>query len=247
MMIVTMGFIIALLFSAPFFFYDLDQSVMLVVASAFLAFLSLCVWVGVSINLGLKTSRTPLVTPFSVSYIETMGTIMLNFGCATVIPSWINIKSNLVRTQSVMWTTLFTSAVFYLIIGIFFALGTPRNLSHNSLQVLIQNGRPDWLCELSVVIYAYFMLLPSVPVNFIVSFQNLTQNKVMGKKSAYFVSFVLPIIICIPLQTRNYLFLFLTWTSLTFQASVNFIIPLIIFIKSVEFRISFRDRGNTFD
>lgn len=244
MMLVTLGFIIALILSSPFFFYDLDQSILLTVASAFVALVVMFVWIGLSTDAGLILDRVPLSSPFSITYVQTMGTIMLNLGCATVVPSWINIKSNLVRTQSVMWTTLVASTAFYLIIGIFFALGFPSNDSNNSLQALIQLGSPTWLCKASVAVYAYMMLLPSVPVNFIVSFQNLTQNKVMGRKSAYVVAFIVPILVCIPLQTRNYLFLFLTWSSLIFNSSVNFILPLVIYIKSVAFRRSFHDRGN---
>ncbi|KAJ3349809.1 hypothetical protein HDU91_006335 [Kappamyces sp. JEL0680] len=198
MMIFTLGLLVAMLFSIPLFFYDLDRSVSLTVGASCV---SLC-----------------------------------------VVPSWINIKSNIVHTQSVMWTTLTASSLFYLIIGIFFSLGFDSNESKNSLQALIQTGNPTLLAQITVALYAYLMLLPSVPVNCIVSSQNLIQNQIVGPRTGIFLAFVLPLFACIPLQTNNYLFLFLTWTSLIFTASVNFVIPLGLYLQCVHFRQKFKDR-----
>lgn len=144
-----------------------------------------------------------------------------------------------------MWTTLLVSSLFYVITGVFFALGFDLGASNNSLQALIQYGKPNWLCQLSVAFYAFFMLLPSVPVNSIVSYQNLVQNRVMGKRLSLLCAFVLPILCAIPLQTRNYLFQFLTWTSLIFSATTNFVIPCILYIKCAQFRKGFKDKVMT--
>ncbi|KAJ3306271.1 hypothetical protein HDV03_000191 [Kappamyces sp. JEL0829] len=242
MMIFTLGLLVAMLFSIPLFFYDLDRSVSLTVGASCLSLCVALAWVGMSIDAGLEASRMPTSTRFGIDYGQTMGTVMLNLGCATVVPSWINIKSNIVHTQSVMWTTLTASSLFYLIIGIFFSLGFDSNESKNSLQALIQTGNPTLLAQITVALYAYLMLLPSVPVNCIVSSQNLIQNQIVGPRTGIFLAFVLPLFACIPLQTNNYLFLFLTWTSLIFTASVNFVIPLGLYLQCVHFRQKFKDR-----
>lgn len=93
MMIFTLGILVALFLSIPFFFYDLDQSVTLTVGAAFLAVVAAMIWVSVSVETGLDYSRTPLATPFGITYAQTMGIVMLNLGCATVVPSWINSES----------------------------------------------------------------------------------------------------------------------------------------------------------
>ena len=196
-------------------------------------------WISASIVNGLEPSRMPVITDASSAYLETLGVVMLNLGCSTVIPSWVNIKAMHVRTQSVMWTTVSSAALFYIIIGLFFALGFESNISNNSLQALLETGKPLLITKITVAMYSYVMLLPSVPVNFAISNNNLVQNKIFGKRISGILSFVVPLFICIPLQTRNYLFIFLTWTSLTFAACANFVIPLGIYLKALEFRKEF--------
>lgn len=242
MMLFTIGFLAALVIAIPFFFYDLDKSVELTVGAAILSFAIALTWCSISAQQGLQMQRMPIATPFNVNYAATVGVVMLNLGCATVIPSWINIKSNRVQTQSVMWSTMVVSATFYVVIGIFFALGFDLNSSDNSLLALVNSGAGGALTitsQISVALYAYVMLLPSVPVNFIIAEKNLTQNQIMSRPWAIFFAFVVPILACIPLQTGNLLFVFLTWTSLTFTAFVNFILPLILYLKCVEFRQQF--------
>ena len=241
MMLFTIGLLFTLLLAIPFFYFDLDKSVYLTVAAAFMAMIVAITWVTASIQNGLDPNRMPAITPFSVNYVETMPVVMLNLGCATVIPSWINIKSNRVHSQSVLWTSLGVSSLFYVVIGIFFALGFDI-IGNNSLQALIEAAVIPPLCKVSVAFYAYFMLLPSVPVNFLISQSNLLQNNVAGKKTSIFLAFILPIIVAIPLQTGNYIFIFLSWTSIIFVSFVNFILPLFIYLECVEFRARFKNR-----
>jgi hypothetical protein len=204
-------------------------------------------WIAAATINGLELRRMPVVTSNAVSYAETVGIVMMNLGCATIIPTWVNIKAMHVRTQSVMWTTFSVTSLFYIAIGMFFALGFDTNASNNSLQALLEEGTPLLLCRITVGLYSYVMLLPSVPVNCLVSSQNLVQNKIVTKPVAIFLAFVVPILVSIPLQTRNYLFVFLKWTSLIFVACANFLMPLIVYLKCVDFRHEFnQDRVLTF-
>ena len=50
------------------------------------------------------------------------------------------------------------------------------------------------------------------------------------------MSFILPLIVVIPFQTGNSLGLFQSWTSTLFVSPSNFIIPVIIYFKCVQFR-----------
>jgi hypothetical protein len=204
-------------------------------------------WIAAASINGLEIRRMPVVTTNAISYAETMGIVMMNLGCATIIPTWVNIKAMHVRTQSVMWVTFVVTSLFYIVIGMFFALGFDTNPSNNSLQALLEEGTPLLLCRITVGLYSYVMLLPSVPVNCLVSCQNLVQNKIVKKPIAVFLAFVVPILVSVPLQTRNYLFVFLKWTSLIFVACANFLMPLIVYLKCVDFRHEFnQDRILTF-
>lgn len=249
-MVFTIGFLIALALSVPFAFVDLDSSVSVTVGASCVSLLIALQWVVASCLNGLKPGkRMPAATSFDISYGQTMGTVMLNLGCATVIPSWINIKAMKVSTQSVMWVTIAGTSMFYIIIGVFFALGFDIGSSNNSLQALLSSAdNSTFINEFSVAMYAVTMLLPGVPVNCIVSRDNLVQNKVVGKKMSVVLCYIVPLMICIPLQTRNYLFLFLTWTSLIFVSIANFIMPFMLYHKCVSFRNEFNlERSIRFD
>ncbi|KAI8902849.1 hypothetical protein BC833DRAFT_520654, partial [Globomyces pollinis-pini] len=246
-MVFTFGWLTTLVFAIPFAFYDLDSSIGLTIASFVLTCLIAIQWVSSSIFAGLNPKRMPMTTPLGITYGQTMGTIMMNLACATVVPSWINIKAKEVNTQSIMWISISATAFFYVTIGVFFALGFDIDSSNNIFVSLLEFGEPKILCKISVAIFAYFMLLPAVPVNFLVSYSNLIQNDICGPKLGTFLAFVLPCLICIPLQTGQLLQHFLLWTSLTFVACANFIFPLVLYLKCVKFREDFnRNRGILF-
>ena len=53
------------------------------------------------------------------------------------------------------------------------------------------------------------------------------------------VSFLLPLLVVIPFQTGNSLILFQSWTSTLFVSPSNFMIPVIIYFRCVEFRTKY--------
>ncbi|KAJ3315264.1 hypothetical protein HDV04_003657 [Boothiomyces sp. JEL0838] len=109
LMLFTLGLIVTIILCIPLAFVDLDSNVTVTIGAAVLTLLVLAQWMQASIVNGLDGSRMPIYTPIDISYGQTMGTIMMNLGCATVIPSWVNIKAMHVNTQSVMWLTLILS------------------------------------------------------------------------------------------------------------------------------------------
>jgi hypothetical protein len=108
--------------------------------------------------------------------------------------------------------------------------------SENILTVLLQQGVPRPLTKLTVYLFAFAMLLPAIPVNLIISRENLSQNKVVSDRIANVLCFFVPWIVCIPLQTGNWLSPFQTWTSSIFVSGSNFIIPVLIYFKCKVFR-----------
>jgi hypothetical protein len=130
-------------------------------------------------------------------------------------------------------------------------------------------GSPSSLTKVAVYLFAFVMLLPSIPVACIVSKNNLIQNKLcrngnffgvvrknsildhlmtsslshtsfLKKDVATFLSFVIPWIGSIPFLTNSYaLQQFQNWTSLLFVGASNFIVPLIIYLKCHSFRSAY--------
>lgn len=110
------------------------------------------------------------------------------------------------------------------------------NITNTVLPVIQAHGIPKVLSKLSVYMFAYVMLIPSIPVNMAISYDNLVQNKIASKPIAKFACYIVPIILCIPLQTGSILVVFQTWTSLLFVSVANFIIPALVYFQCLYFR-----------
>jgi hypothetical protein len=140
-----------------------------------------------------------------------------------------------VNVQKTVWSSIGLISFFYLVPGIILALGFATE-SDNILTVLLQQGLPRSFTKLTVYLFAFAMLLPAIPVNLIISRENLSQNKVVSDRIANLLCFFVPWLICIPLQTGNWLTPFQTWTSSIFVSCSNFIIPVLIYFKCKVFR-----------
>jgi hypothetical protein len=130
------------------------------------------------------------------------------------------------------------TTTFFVVSGTVLAAGYDLSIE-SSANVLtgIQNfGVPRILCKVTVSIFTYLMLVPAIPVNMIISHLNFTQNEIFPPMWAAFASFVVPWIVCIPLQTGHLIFDFQKWTSIIFVSTANFIIPVLIYLQCLNFR-----------
>ncbi|KAI8910259.1 hypothetical protein EDD86DRAFT_189807 [Gorgonomyces haynaldii] len=247
-MLFTYGFLITLLIAIPFAFYDLDSSATITVISFGLTVIMGLQWISAAGLNGFEWDRVPVVQPVGPTYGQVMGTVMLNLACCTVIPSWINIKNKDVPAQDVIWTSIFMTSFYYICIGFFLAMGFDIDASGNVLNAILTQGVPALLCKITVGMFSIVMLLPGIPISFLVSRNNLVQNKITSPLIATLLAFVVPFFVCIPLQTGYNLIKFQTWTSLTVVSACNFVFPFLLYFKCRSFRKAFnRDRSNCTD
>nr|KAJ3418034.1 hypothetical protein HK105_000450 [Polyrhizophydium stewartii] len=238
----TKGWIVLVLV-IPLGLVNLDDNIGVQIGAFAISLLILLQWCTSAIANGLQSSRMPLLRPLGWSYGQVVGTVMLNLAITTIVPSWINMKRKDVNAQHVVWSSLSFTTIVLVAVGIFPALGFDIGASNNILPVISSNGMPLILSEITVYMFAYVMLIPSIPVNLLISKSNLFQNKVVPENVASALSFVVPWIVSIPLQTGNWMQPFQSWTSIIFVSTSNFIIPIIIFLRCHEFRRNYnRDR-----
>jgi hypothetical protein len=220
MVFFSLGFLITLMLSMPLGLTDLDDNIKVVVGSCILGLALALQWISASIINGPQIYRLPVASPLNLSYGQVVGTVMLNLACCTVVPSLINIKSKDVNAHKLIWSSIIFTSIFYIILGVFLALGFDINpISNNILNEIIRFGKPDWLSKATVGMFSLVMLLPGIPVNIIVSKKNLIQNKVTSETVGSLLSFLVPILLSIPFQTGSALQPFQTWTSLIFVSS----------------------------
>ncbi|KAJ3152113.1 hypothetical protein HDU86_005958 [Geranomyces michiganensis] len=229
------GILLVAILSVPLGIVNLDDNIIAQVIAFWLSVAIGIQWIGASFYEGLKPARVPA---FGTSFTTVVGTIMLNLAFTTVVPSWVNIKKRDVNTQGVVWSAVGIAVTFYMLVGLFPALGFNLDASGSILPALMRAGK---LNKGTAYMFSLVMLLPSIPVNFIVAQNNLVQNKVVGKRAGIFLAHVLPWFLCIPLQTGQKMQAFISWTSLIFVSTANFIIPILIYIKCLRFRREYNE------
>lgn len=72
------------------------------------------------------------------------------------------------------------------------------------------------------------MLMPNIPINILVSLNNLESSRTWGIISCI----IAPWIIAIPLQTGTWINPFRNWTALLFVSTTNFVVPVLVYLAS---------------
>ncbi|KAJ3325184.1 hypothetical protein HDV06_004974 [Boothiomyces sp. JEL0866] len=248
-MIFTVGLFVVFVLVVPLGLTNLDDNVGIQYGSFIFSILMIIQWCQASVTTGIHPENVKHFRPMGSQYPAVIGTIMLNMAVTTVIPSWINIKRRSVNVQEAVWTGLIFIFVVYFLSGIIstyilnvVAMGfdnIPAN--SNILVILSSNGVPHLLTKFTVYMFSFVMLIPSVPVNIIISRDNLVSNGVLSKRAALFLTFVLPWLISTLLISGIYIQDFQTWTSFLFISPGNYIIPVIIFFQCLKFRKAYNE------
>ncbi|KAI8920422.1 hypothetical protein BC831DRAFT_479890 [Entophlyctis helioformis] len=235
-MVFTIGLLVVVVCCLPLGLADFDNNIVFNIITAALSMLLAVAWIVCAFAMGADAERLRMIEPVQTSYALVVGTILLNLACPTVVPSWINVKHKETNVQAMIWTVVIGTSLFCILIGLVTGAGFDTNGTGNVLYALFTYGKPTVLATLSAGVFAFIMLLPGIPVSFIVSFNNLVQNEVVSPSIATFLSFFLPWIILAPLQTGNIIYTMQVWTSLFFCSTANYILPFVIYFKCVEFR-----------
>ncbi|KAI8850731.1 hypothetical protein BC829DRAFT_148195 [Chytridium lagenaria] len=189
-------------------------------------------------------AQTSYVPPFALKpgYQSALGTIMQNMACSIFVPSWINLKRRNVNAQSTVWTAMLIAVLLYLSFGNISALAYDIPDSGNIIQPSPSTVSLVSLSTATCYAFAFIMLLPSIPVSFIVAENNLTQNKVCPRFVAVFMCYILPWFAAMPLQTGDKLGIFLSWSGLLFVSTANFVIPFFIYLQCLRFRKVYNEK-----
>ena len=117
-MFFTYGLVVILALVIPMGFINLDDNISVQTVSFVLAIGIGSQWVISSILMGRSSPELPIFTQKTSNLAVTIGTIILNLGFSTVVPSWVNIKRNDISVQKVVWSAVVSGVLFYTIIGI---------------------------------------------------------------------------------------------------------------------------------
>ncbi|ORY36698.1 hypothetical protein BCR33DRAFT_721915 [Rhizoclosmatium globosum] len=200
---------------------------------------TLCVfleWIVASCVNGLHMEYVPVMHGQVSGYAGLVGTVMLNYAFVQTVPSWVNVRRPDVNIQQSIWISSFAGFVCYILTGLLPALAYLIPEGSNLIAVLTTNG--GMVNKVFGYLFSLMVLMMSVPVLLIVAKLNLDQNFEMQSGVSTFLAQVVPWILCIPFLTGTYLTEINNWGSLVFVSVANFVVPLLIYLRAVEFRKS---------
>ncbi|KAJ3288464.1 hypothetical protein HDU79_004821 [Rhizoclosmatium sp. JEL0117] len=251
-MLFTLGLLAVILLCFPLAISGLDDNIQVQIVCFGLSLLVLSEWM-IESSFGMQLARVPTAAASS-AFGGILGPIILNFACTIFVPSWINLKSKTVNAQKTIWTAMGIAILFFTLVGLFPALGFNNlrvfGLTGSSMNVITILTDPTQAHHLAVnKIFCYLfttvMLLPAIPVSFIISEQNLSQNfrmeKLWQQLGLKLMVFVVPWLLVIPLQTGSVLASFINWTGVLLVSPANFVIPFVIYLKCLKFRRDYNE------
>ncbi|KAJ3131600.1 hypothetical protein HK100_006188 [Physocladia obscura] len=254
-MLFTIGYLIVILATIPFCLSTIDDNIVVQIGSLVLTVVVAAEWM-VESTFSLDASRVP-VAAMSDAIGNLLGSVILNFACTVFVPTFINFKDKSVSVQKVVWTSMAIAIVLYGVLGLFPALAYTGlkvvGFSGNAANIIPiftgPQGKHVVVNKIFCYLFSIVMLLPAIPVSFIVSQQNIEQNfrPVLAKYSksgvylVRFICYVLPFVATIPILTGTALSTFISWTGVIFVSPANFVVPFIIYLKCIHFRRAYND------
>ncbi|KAG2172173.1 hypothetical protein INT44_005544 [Umbelopsis vinacea] len=232
----TFGFLATAVLVVPLGFFNLVENVKVQVGSFILLIGILTEWV---ISFGIHGLDPSMVPATSNNSSQVVGTVLLNYAFITTIPSWVNEVRRDVSVHTCIWLSLCISCFFYILIGITGAMSYSMNGSSNILDYLRTDG--SMASKVAVYMFPLVALVTSVPVFTIVIRSNLLRGRVCNKYLAHFLASGAPWFIVMLLQTSDWLNMFLNWTSLFLQSTVNFVLPFALYFISKRYEAKIED------
>ncbi|CDH54422.1 aaap amino acid permease [Lichtheimia corymbifera JMRC:FSU:9682] len=231
--IFTFGFLLAAVMVIPLGFFTLVDNIIVQMTSFVVLLGVLLQWIVAFCQEGLDPSLLPAVGPNSKMVL---GMAVFNFSYITTIPTWVNSLRPHVSIHKTLGISVFISAVIYIMIGIFGGMAYQMEASADITAILSRQG--SIASKVTAYIFPVCALVTSIPVFCIVIRQNLIRGGLCGNPMAIFVSNLLPWLVCIPLQTKDWIGVIQNWSSLFFQSTVNYILPFILYFASRKYLAS---------
>ncbi|KAM9967599.1 hypothetical protein ACTFIW_001683 [Dictyostelium discoideum] len=234
-MFFTIGYLIVLVIIIPLGFLNLDDNIIVQVFAVILMFTLTSSWVISFMINGLSADNLPSFGS-GTGMAQIMGNVMFNYAYITTLPSWVNESKPTVNIRKAVWLSASASTTVFVATGIFGALAFAHMPSSSDILSVINSHHGNILTRISVYVFPFVVLASSIPVYSIVVRYNLMQNGLLPKWIANGVAVLLPWLIVIPFMTGDGLNYISNYSSIFFSSIANFIIPLLIYLKSIQFR-----------
>ncbi|KAI7851551.1 hypothetical protein BDC45DRAFT_428038, partial [Circinella umbellata] len=231
--IFTFGYLVTAAMVMPLGFFSLVENIYVQIISFIVLSGVLIQWIIAFGQEGLVTERLPVSGPDSSLVL---GIVIFNYSYITTIPTLVNDLKPTVSIHRTLAISVIISTIMYIFLGVFGAMAYEMNASSDILSILSSQGTTASL--VTTYLFPICALVTSIPVFTIVIRTNLTRGDICNRPWAIFWSNILPWLVCIPLQTKDYVGMIQNWSSLFFQSTINFILPFILYFASRKYQAS---------
>ena len=233
LMLMSYGMLISIVVIVPLGFFDLSDNMWIQYLSAAILVLIMIQWVVTFAIHGLNMARVPMIGP---DLSTLLGAVFFNFPYITTVPSWVNSKKPDVSIAKSLWTSVTPVTAVYLLVGILGGSAYELTSDTNILMAINSSTERSLLSLIASYVFPFATLVSNIPVCSIVTRFNLIQSGLCGPILANILSTALPWTLATLFMTEPKLAVIITWMSLIFVASTNFLFPFLYYIRSVDYR-----------
>jgi len=161
-----------------------------------------------------------------------LGTVMFNFVVGVAVPSWCNEKKPTTNATHVIVASTSIAALLFLYVGFLGSVAFHYSNEETLLTLITECKSCFVLTRMTAFYLPAAVFLTSIPVYSIIVKYNLLENNICKKPMAFFISVIVPWLFAVPFYTGTGLIEVINWASLFLQSFINFILPMILLIKS---------------
>jgi hypothetical protein len=238
--IFSFGLLVTMVIIIPLGLLRIADNIWVQTVSLFVTLIIFISWLVNFGMVGLKPEFVPVFSPSGQSQV--IGTVLFNFAFVTTTPSWINVKSPRVSIQRSTWLSSGYTVILYILVGWLGGMAYELPPNGNILTAINSSSSSNVWSQITAYLFPIATLLTSIPIFVIVVYQNLIQNEICKRPAGIFLSAILPFLIVIPFQSGSGLQIFVNWSSLLFTSTANFILPFVVYLKSLHFSRGWKER-----
>eukprot|EP01112_Ceratiomyxa_fruticulosa_P016454 TRINITY_DN497_c0_g1_i1.p1 TRINITY_DN497_c0_g1~~TRINITY_DN497_c0_g1_i1.p1 ORF type:complete len:500 (+),score=75.63 TRINITY_DN497_c0_g1_i1:263-1762(+) len=232
---ISLGYIIIMIICVPSGFLNLDDNVKVVQLFSFVMLVILLgEFIIQFIIMGTKPNGFNAIPAIGVQYAQVVSVFIFSWAYPMFIPSWVNEKKNDVSVNKVVWLSTVLSFLGYLGIGLLAACVFAGINTDNILATLANPGLYNMVTVVAAYVFSLGVIAPGIPVCCITTRYNLYIGQLCGKKMSYFLGVIAPWMIGFIFCQGQVFALLLAWSSLIFGSIINFVVPLMIYLKALK-------------
>jgi hypothetical protein len=157
---------------------DLVENVKVQIISLMILIFIFVTWL---VTFGIHGLDKGLVPMIGHDKSQVVGTVLFNYAFIITIPSWVNDVNPSVPIRKVVWYSVITSTVIYLLLGIMGGMAYKMVPTSNIISTINISPEKSIISVITTYLFPLVVLITSIPVYTIIIRYNLLRTGFCGK------------------------------------------------------------------